>query len=121
MGAMHNCIDRHLYLSTVVLCSFIVAGDPNAGFAVMLDFDIEVDRATANLAILYVVLTMNRGIDQYADVFPAVGTFDAVFVEFSHVHLVLRSVMCWGSRQTVADEPKTSWQQRRPQKSYNKQ
>lgn len=62
MGAMHMGIDRHFYLTPVVLRSFIVTGDPHIGVAVGLDFNTKIDGTTANLAILYVVLLRNRGV-----------------------------------------------------------
>lgn len=90
MGAMYKRIDRHLYLRPAALRSFILTRNPQTGVAVRLNLNTEIDWTTANLAVLYVVLTINRGIDQYADVLPAVGTFDVLFCEFSHVHLFLR-------------------------------
>lgn len=97
MGAMCRRIDRHLYLSAAPLFSFVVAGDPNAGVTVGLDFNTEVNGATADLAIFYVILLRDRGIDQYADTLPAVGTFDVLFSELSYRHLL-----------TISTRPRTT-------------
>ena len=89
-----------------MLRSFILTGDSDVGVAVGLQFNAKIDGTTADLAILYVVLLRNRGIDQYADALAAIGTFNVPFTELSHSHLAPVTIVSRGAAKAPRTNPK---------------
>ena len=106
MGALYKRFDRHLYLGPAAPRSFIFTAHPYVRGPVRVDFNTEVDGTTANLAVLYIVLLRNRGVDKYADAFAAIGAFDLSFVELSRSHLASRPAVFRGFTKRPRTNPK---------------
>ena len=102
---MYERIDRHFYLMPAVLRSFIFTCDPHINVAVGLDFYAKIDGSTANLAILDVVLSSDRRVDQYSDALAAIGTLNVPFTELSHWYLAPLTIASRGVAEPSRTNP----------------